>query len=155
MNAAEIGSALGNARREGQNRRCRCPLHGGNSLTLRDGRTWLLVKPTVCVVLSSLPSAQTISPVIVSAKCTRFSGGSDREVMDSALINVRATFPGVRGIEVAVRHRSGMTNARGELPVGIDVRGEGGYILAAPSPTWTPAEGKLREPNRLRNSACS
>jgi len=37
MNAAEIAMALGNARREGWNWRCRCPLHGGHSLTLRDG----------------------------------------------------------------------------------------------------------------------
>jgi len=37
MNAARIAAALGGARREGRVRRCRCPLHGGASLTLRDG----------------------------------------------------------------------------------------------------------------------
>ena len=37
MIAAEIAHARGNARREGRTWRCRCPLHGGRSLTLRDG----------------------------------------------------------------------------------------------------------------------
>jgi hypothetical protein len=37
--AAEIAVALGDARREGFGWRCRCPLHGGRSLTLRDGQS--------------------------------------------------------------------------------------------------------------------
>ena len=37
MAAAEIAAALGDARREGRAWRCRCPLHGGRSLVLRDG----------------------------------------------------------------------------------------------------------------------
>ena len=37
MTAGEIALALGDARREGRGWRCRCPLHGGRSLTLRDG----------------------------------------------------------------------------------------------------------------------
>jgi putative DNA primase/helicase len=37
MIAAEIARALRDARREGRTWRCRCPLHGGRSLTLRDG----------------------------------------------------------------------------------------------------------------------
>jgi hypothetical protein len=37
MNAAAIAAALGDARREGCTWRCRCPLHGGRSLLLRDG----------------------------------------------------------------------------------------------------------------------
>jgi putative DNA primase/helicase len=37
MIAAEIARALRGARREGRTWRCRCPLHGGCSLTLRDG----------------------------------------------------------------------------------------------------------------------
>jgi putative DNA primase/helicase len=44
VTAAEIAAALGNARREGHDWRCRCPLHGGCSLTLRDGRTALLAR---------------------------------------------------------------------------------------------------------------
>src|SRR5262245_4265971 len=37
MTAADIALALGDARREGRAWRCRCPLHQGRSLTLRDG----------------------------------------------------------------------------------------------------------------------
>jgi putative DNA primase/helicase len=37
MSAADIAHALGDARREGRGWRCRCPLHGGRSLILRDG----------------------------------------------------------------------------------------------------------------------
>lgn len=37
MNAAAIAAALGDARREGRSWRCRCPLHNGRSLMLRDG----------------------------------------------------------------------------------------------------------------------
>ena len=37
MSAADIAHALGEARREGRGWRCRCPLHQGRSLTLRDG----------------------------------------------------------------------------------------------------------------------
>ena len=44
MIAAEIAAVLGSARREGRHWRCRCPVHGGCSLTLRDGRNALLVR---------------------------------------------------------------------------------------------------------------
>jgi putative DNA primase/helicase len=37
VNAAEIAAALGDARREGRGWRCRCPLHGGRSLVIRNG----------------------------------------------------------------------------------------------------------------------
>jgi hypothetical protein len=37
VTAADIAAALADARREGGVWRCRCPLHGGRSLTLRDG----------------------------------------------------------------------------------------------------------------------
>jgi putative DNA primase/helicase len=37
MNARAIAAALGDARRAGRAWRCRCPLHGGRSLVLRDG----------------------------------------------------------------------------------------------------------------------
>jgi hypothetical protein len=37
MNAFAIAAALGDSRREGRAWRCRCPLHGGRSLVLRDG----------------------------------------------------------------------------------------------------------------------
>ena len=44
MTAAILAAVLGNARRVGRDWRCRCPLHGGCSLTLRDGGGVLLVR---------------------------------------------------------------------------------------------------------------
>ena len=38
MSASDIAQALGRAQREGRNWRCNCPIHGGHSLTLADGR---------------------------------------------------------------------------------------------------------------------
>jgi putative DNA primase/helicase len=37
VSAADIAQILGDSRREGRTWRCRCPLHGGRSLALRDG----------------------------------------------------------------------------------------------------------------------
>src|SRR6516165_7607191 len=37
MSAARVAEALGDASRTGRVWRCRCPVHGGRSLTLRDG----------------------------------------------------------------------------------------------------------------------
>jgi putative DNA primase/helicase len=37
MSARDVAAALGDARQEGHGWRCRCPLHGGRSLVLRDG----------------------------------------------------------------------------------------------------------------------
>jgi putative DNA primase/helicase len=37
MHAADAAAILGDAQREGRSWRCRCPLHGGRSLVLRDG----------------------------------------------------------------------------------------------------------------------
>lgn len=39
MTAAEIAAALGEARGEGRGWRCRCPLHGGRTLVVRDSHT--------------------------------------------------------------------------------------------------------------------
>lgn len=43
MSAKEIAAALGDATREGHDWRCRCPVHDGVSLTLRDGKEGQLV----------------------------------------------------------------------------------------------------------------
>jgi hypothetical protein len=43
MTAAEIAAELGAACREGSTWRCRCPLHGGRSLVLRDGNNGRLL----------------------------------------------------------------------------------------------------------------
>jgi putative DNA primase/helicase len=38
MIAARVAAVLGKPQREGRGWRCRCPIHGGNSLVLRDGK---------------------------------------------------------------------------------------------------------------------
>ena len=43
MSAADVARALGDARREGSRWRCRCPLHGGRSLSLSDGDRGLVL----------------------------------------------------------------------------------------------------------------
>jgi putative DNA primase/helicase len=43
MSAFDIAHALGAAQREGKGWRCRCPLHGGRSLVIRDGASGCLL----------------------------------------------------------------------------------------------------------------
>jgi hypothetical protein len=43
MNARDIAAALGHARREGRDWRVDCPVHGGHSLTIADGRDGKLI----------------------------------------------------------------------------------------------------------------
>ena len=45
------------------------------------------------------------------------------------------------GLHLYFEHGEGVTNSSGGLPKGLDVRGEGGYILVPPSPGYT-VEGK-------------
>jgi hypothetical protein len=43
MNARDIAAALGHAGREGRDWRVDCPVHGGHSLTIADGRDGKLI----------------------------------------------------------------------------------------------------------------
>ena len=40
------------------------------------------------------------------------------------------------GLHYYLKHVDGLTNRRGALPDGIDIRGEGGYVIAPPSPGY-------------------
>jgi hypothetical protein len=42
------------------------------------------------------------------------------------------------GLHLYFRHVEGVTNSPGALPDGIDVRGEGGYVLVPPSSGYRP-----------------
>jgi hypothetical protein len=57
--------------------------------------------PAVWLALSALQSADTISPAMMSGICDKCGAKSDRELMDAALNDLRATFPDVRRIELA------------------------------------------------------
>jgi hypothetical protein len=63
MNATLIATALGDARREGRAWPSRCPLHGGGSLVIRDGKRGRLL-----VAGGTLVSENEISNANVSAK---------------------------------------------------------------------------------------
>jgi len=54
------------------------------------------------------------------------------------------------GIHLYFRHVEGVTNSPGGLPEGIDVRGEGGYVLLPPSAT---AEGSYAVEHRAEIAA--
>jgi hypothetical protein len=47
------------------------------------------------------------------------------------------------GVHFPFRHVEGVTNSPGALPEGIDVRGEGGFVLV-PRATGTPSSTGLR-----------
>jgi putative DNA primase/helicase len=84
MTATEIAAVLGNARREGRGWRCICPLHGGCSLTLRDGHSRLLVRCWVgCdtrAVLAELRRLQLLNGAgAVSSAGRRIDDLRDRE----------------------------------------------------------------------------
>lgn len=40
------------------------------------------------------------------------------------------------GLHLYLKHRDGITNSPGGLPNGIDIRGQGGYVIAPPSPGY-------------------
>jgi hypothetical protein len=61
MNAADIARALGDARREDPAWRCRCPLHGGRSLVLRDGDGGRVLATWWAVAIASTCS-QSVTP---------------------------------------------------------------------------------------------
>jgi hypothetical protein len=54
-------------------------------------------------------------------------------VMKPSRTSNAATYTGGGGQHFLMRHRPGITNAQGGLPTGIDVRGDGGYVVAPPS----------------------
>jgi putative DNA primase/helicase len=131
VSAAEVAAALGNARREGCNWRCICPLHGGHSLTLRDSRDGRLL-----------------------VKC--WAGCDAREVL-AELRRVRLTGGGApsaghptddrrdreRRIEIARRIWDVARDARG-TPVAEYLAGRGITIPLPSSLRWAPS---LRRPD--------
>jgi putative DNA primase/helicase len=102
MPAEELARALGQARREGLGWRCRCPLHGGRSLVVRDGDRGLILatcwggcdRLDVIVELRRrgllLSGRAEYVPRIVSSR----PHGDEARRTARALKNFRATQPG-------------------------------------------------------------
>jgi hypothetical protein len=75
MNAAAIARALGDAGREGRGWRCRCPLHGGCSLVIRDGRLVAVRPPGTRRTLITYESlARLLAPAIDAQPAPRRRG---------------------------------------------------------------------------------
>lgn len=65
--------------------------------------------------------------------------------------NVLAAGTPSGGAHLHFTYAAGITNARGSLPAGVDVRGEGGYVLLPPSDVDAPAT-RIIDGARLRYS---
>jgi hypothetical protein len=66
----------------------------------------------------------------------------DLQAEHGKLANTPMALTGGGGWHYLFRHREGVTNSRGKLGPGIDVQGEGGYVIVCPS---THASGKSYE----------
>jgi putative DNA primase/helicase len=132
MTAAEIAAALGSARREGRDWRCNCPLHGGRSLTLRNGQGRLLVK-----CWAGCNSLDVLAELRGRGLIDRRSDGAEQAapVIDRADVTQRTAL--ARRIWDAAR------DARGS-PVARYLVGRGITIPLLPSLRWAPS---LRRPD--------
>jgi hypothetical protein len=135
MTAAEIAAKLGDAHREGHDWRCRCPIHGGCSLALRDGRSALLVKCWAgCDTRDVLAELRCMG---LLAGC----GDGPRHV--SVTVRSDDRRDGERRIEIAHRIWTGAKDPCGS-PVARYLAGRGIAILPPPSLRWAPS---LRRPD--------
>ena len=142
MNAAGVARALGGARREGRDWRCRCPVHSGRSLTLADGRYGLLIR-----CWAGCPTRDVLAEL---RRMSLLSGRSD--AMRSTLpatIHRSGRADAVRRIAVAHCVWKAARDARG-TPVARYLKGRGitiaparlvalGAALLAPGGTRRPA----------------
>jgi putative DNA primase/helicase len=127
MTAAEIAAACGNARREGRGWRCRCPVHGGHSLVLADGRNALLVK---CW------GGCDTSDVLAELRRLRLSG-DDSHTGDTTSDRPGGCHDRESRIRIARRIWEGAKDARG-TPVERYLRSRRITIPAPPSLRWAP-----------------
>ena len=137
MNAAEIANAFGGAGREGRDWRCDCPVHGGNSLTLRDGRDGLLLK-----CWGAGCDAREIFMALRRLRLIGGEGFSGKSPSDQHPL-VR----GDRGCPPAVARRiwNAARDARGS-PVARYLAARGVAINPPPVLRWEPA---CRHPSRI------
>jgi hypothetical protein len=135
MTAAEIAASLGNARREGGNWRCRCPLHDGTSLALRDGHRGLLVK--------CWGGCSSIEILAELRRLGLLSGRSDGMPPAPMPARYDNSVKGEWRIVLARRIWDGAREARG-TPVVRYLAGRGITMPSPPSLRWAPT---LRRPD--------
>jgi putative DNA primase/helicase len=141
MTAATIAAACGNARREGRDWRCICPVHGGHSLMLRDGCNALLVK-----CWNGCDTRDVLAELRRIGMLAGHSNGAH-----TAKANVRSDDRGDadRRTEIARRIWESARNARGTA-VTRYLAGRSITIPPPPSLRWVPA---LRRPDGTRAPA--
>jgi hypothetical protein len=135
MTAAEIAAALGGARREGANWRCRCPLHGGHSLALRDGRCGLLVK--------CWAGCNTRDVLAELRRMGLLSGRSDSARPAPLIAHSDDAADAARRIALARRIWDATRDAGGSSVVRY-LAGRGITLAVPPSLRWTPS---MRRPD--------
>ena len=135
MIAREIALALGGGRREGRGWRSRCPLHGGNSLTLRDGRTQLLVRCWsgcgAADILAELRARGLIKGLNERVYPWRQEALRQREaaVLQAEIARLRRRIAGARAVY-------GRGAAAGGSPVEVYLRSRGITIPLPPVLRW-------------------
>jgi putative DNA primase/helicase len=143
MTAAEVAAALGDPMREGHHWRCRCPLHGGHSLVLADGRNGrLLVRCwgggcDARDVLAELRRRGLLSGCSDGTPPAPLPARSDKRP------------EAARRIEIARRIWDAARDARGS-PVVHYLAGRGITLPPPPSLRWAPT---LRRPDGAYASA--
>jgi putative DNA primase/helicase len=135
MSAATIARALGKARREGRDWRCECPVHGGRSLSLRDGRNALLVKCWAgCDTRDVLAELQQRGLL---------DGRSDAAQPTPVVVRSDDRADAARRVAMARRIWDAARDAQG-TPVARYLAGRGIIIPAPLSLRWAPS---LRRPD--------
>jgi putative DNA primase/helicase len=135
MIAAEIAAALGGARREGRNWRCICPVHGGGSLVLRDGRRGLLI---TCWARCDARD------VLAELRRRGLLGGrSDAAQPAPVVVRSDDRADAARRMAMARRIWDAAQDARG-TPVARYLAGRDITVPAPPSLRWAPS---LRRPD--------
>jgi hypothetical protein len=134
MSAADIAAALGNPRREGRHWRCRCPVHGGHSLTLRDGRARLLVK---CW------AGCDARDVLAELRCIGLIAGHSEGARPPSVVRTAECGDAARRTALARRIWDAVTDARG-TPVERYFAGRGIIASVPSSLRWAPS---LRHPD--------
>jgi putative DNA primase/helicase len=130
MRAAETAKALGGARREGHDWRCNCPIHGGNSLTLRDGLKGLLVK--------CWGGGCDARDILAALRRCRLTGGDRSRNKSSADDRAKNSRGRPGRIELAHRLWNEARGARGS-PVVRYLASRGITVDPPPSLRWAPA----------------
>jgi hypothetical protein len=113
-----------------------------------------------------MPTGEASGIFVVDVDRLEALGELDPELLQALRETLTIRTPS-GGLHFYLNHVAGITNKRGTLPAGIDIRGEGGYVIAPPSEGYTvehraqvadapePLLEALRDEPRRKPSAAS